>query len=99
MTEDAIHAGLAHLVPAFWVDEKAKIGVQVATALAYWADLSRDDLAMISISTSRIHLPSPVAPVDTAAVFLLVAGRGFGCWARRDIVLNSSVRECDGKSI
>ena len=37
--EDAVDAGLAHLVVAFWVDEEAHVGVEVAGRLADGADV------------------------------------------------------------
>lgn len=37
--EDAVHARLAHLVVAFWVDEKSHIGIQVSRGFADGADL------------------------------------------------------------
>lgn len=39
MTEDAVHARLAHLVVTFRVHEELHVRVEVARRFAYWADV------------------------------------------------------------
>lgn len=42
--EDAVDTRLAHFVVAFWVDEEAHIGVEIAGRFAYGADVWRAEL-------------------------------------------------------